>query len=231
MNRLFVTALSVSVLALACSKRTGSGSPPHDCSVDSASLARTARASLTSLGITSPNVDIPLEIRQRPIRLSGSKRLIVTASWGGPSNGAILLGDCSGAILGGELSGYALTMEPIVFGPERTLVKLRAITGTGSGWRQERVSLYEMQPQALAMVWSGVVAEHSYQAASVGAYEETGELTYLNVDSLVHVTTRFPVTMTEDGYWRRDVTHAEHKVETYYWNSERQKYEIRSPNR
>jgi hypothetical protein len=119
-------------------------------------------------------------------------------------------------------------MEPIVVGPERNLIKLRAITGTGTGWRQERISLYETHPQHVAMVWTGVVAETSYQASSVGAFEETGELTYLNADSLVYLTTRFPVAMTEDGHWSRDVAHAERKVRTYYWNSEHYKYEIRS---
>jgi hypothetical protein len=229
MNYLFAAALSTSLVAMQCSNQANGGSPPSQCAADSASLARTARASLGTLGLPSPNAEVALEVTQRPIRIAGSERLAVTVSWGGPSNGAILWADCSGRILDGEASGYALAVEPIPVEPGRMLIRLRALTGTGSGWRQESIHLYAPHADSLTLVWSGVIAERSHQAAAVGAYEEEGELTYITADSLVHSSTRFPVSMSGDGSWRRDVEHAERTIATYHWNSDVQRYDLLRP--
>lgn len=228
MNRLVVVALLGSFSVLPCSKTTESDSPSARCALDSAALTLSARSGLEKLGIPRPNTETSIEFGQRPVRLRDAERLIITASWGGPSNGAILWSDCSGAVLDGESSGYILAFEPIIR-PERVLIKLRTITGTGSGWKQESVHLYAAGSDDLVLVWTGVVAERSYQAASVGAYEQEGELTYLDADSLVYSWTRFSVAMTHEGNWRRDERRTERRTESYYWNPEIRRYERQRP--
>lgn len=226
MIRSLLVALSASAVALSCNTRGKSTSAPQ-CAVDSASLARTARASLARLGLPVPNIEVALEVTQRRIRVSGSERLVVTASWGGPSNGVTLLADCSGTILDGEASGYVRAVDLLVPDTERTLIKLRAITGTGSGWKQESIHLYAPGATDLALVWSGVVSERSYQAAAVGAYEQEGELTYIGRDSLVYSAIRFPVAMSQDGTWTRQTERGEPTVTTYDWNPDTHRYEQR----
>jgi hypothetical protein len=227
MNRLFLIALSACVVAPACSSRPNTGAPPPPCAVDSVSLAQTARAGLEARGLPAPNADAALEVTQRPVRTTDGERLFITASWGGPSNGAVLWADCSGTALDGEASGYILAVEPVAPDPGRTLIKVRAITGTGSGWKQESIHLYAPSSSGLTPVWSGVVAERSYQAAAVGAYEEEGDLTYVDADSLVYSSARFPVAMSSEGTWRRDTTRVERTTSTYDWNAAAKKYEVR----
>lgn len=228
MNRLFLIALVASAVGLACSNQMNSGSPPLPCALDSTFLARSARSGQERLGVRASNADLALEVTQRPIGTLDSERLFITTSWGGPSNGAVLWAGCSGAILDGELSGYVLAIESVVLNRGMTLIKVRAITGTGSGWKQESLHLYATSSSGIFRVWSGVVLERSYQAQAVGAYEEEGELTYIDADSLVYSSARFPVRMSSDGSWHREARQVERTVRTYGWNAAARMYELRT---
>lgn len=225
MSHTALVALGGVIFALACGTPDARSAPPP-CALDSAALAQTVRGGLARLGIPAPNAETPLELGQHPVRLDGADRVLVTASWGGPSNGAVLWSTCSGEILDGESSGYVLGVERRTRSGQ-TLFELRSITGTGSGWRQESLQLYSAGADELALVWSGVVSERSYQAASVGAYEEQGELQYLGSDSLVYASTRYPVTMADDGRWVRDGAPVQPTRRVYLWNAGTGKYEAR----
>jgi hypothetical protein len=228
MNRRILTALFGAVWVSGCSSTAKADFAQSACAPDSARFARTVRDDLGRFGVRVPSEGLPLEIKQHSVAPVISDRVLITASWGGPLDGAILWSDCSGTAVHGESSGYVLAVGHRVLGTERFLLQLRAITGTGSGWRRESTSLYLAHPEKLTLVWTGVVAERSYQSASVGAYELEGLLSYVDEDSLVHTSARYTVGLSADGLWTRANDSAERRSDVYLWNPRTQKYEQRN---
>lgn len=197
---------------------------PSRCELDSLMLANSARAGLQQAGVRAPATSGRMELRQHKLVLpSGEARVFVTASWGGPSNGVALLADCGGHVLDADHVGYVRQVSTLDSAPGRTLEEVIAITGTGTGWRQESIALFAPTASELHLTWSGVREERSYQTAEVGAYEETGDLAYVGPDSLVHRLVTYPLTPSERGDWVRGDRRVQ--ARTFYWNRQMRAYD------
>lgn len=189
-----------------------------ECAFDSAALGEIARNGLAGAEeVRAPGPASELELAQHRFMVGGRPRVVISASWGGPSNGVLMVTDCAGKVLDVEPTGYVreLRMLPAAAGKAR--LQVVAITGTGTGWRQESFGLFALTPAGLEFAWSDVKFEGSYQAPSVGAYEYVGTLAQLGRDTLVHRVVRYPLVFTEWGDWVRREDRAETREDTLVW--------------
>lgn len=96
----------------------------------------------------------------------------MAASWFGPMNGRLMALDCAGKALGAIESGYLRSMKP---GPSvpgvGATVLLEATTGTGTGFREDRVRLVALVDGAPKMLWEQVSLTRDSAQRGMGSEE------------------------------------------------------------
>jgi hypothetical protein len=102
----------------------------------------------------------------------GGRRLVVASlSWGGPSDGALVVMDCDGQFLHLAEVGYVFRLEEQdASGDGNNQLVVDHQTGQGTGWIQRQVTVYDVVRDTLSVLWSGITIEDSYQSAEVGSY-------------------------------------------------------------
>lgn len=81
----------------------------------------------------------------------------VAASWFGPMNGRLMALDCAGKQMGSVEAGYLRSMKPgpAVPGVAATVL-VEATTGTGTGFREDKVRLVALVDGAPKVLWEQV---------------------------------------------------------------------------
>ena len=121
-------------------------------------------------------------INRRAVRVPSpaGPRILATFSWVGPPRGLVILLSCRGEYLNADAPGYAdsvLLRDVNGDGVPEIIVQHGA--GTGTGWRQDASTIYRITRDTLAVVWSAVTFEGSYQGPQLGGqWERRGTISY-----------------------------------------------------
>lgn len=218
MRRIAVT-LALCALPLACGE--ASRAAAEACRIDPDLLLPRTIEALQRDGVPLRTDASMPEVAQRTLRVGDGKRMVISARWDGPSNGSLLLAECHGIVVDVAGTGFVEEMEPLAEDSGRTLLRARTVTGTGSGWRQTRETVFLVSRHALRPAWSGVVAEVSSGAPGED-YEIVGEVARPDATTLVHRTVRYPL---HDG--ARDSARARISVDTFRWDPASSTYSAR----
>lgn len=159
----------------------------------------------------------------KAVVLDSARGYVISAlSWGGPSDGAVLLLTCTGELINTTKSGYvfSLDLQQVVSdSAEEIIVEHQA--GQGTGWTQRRLTVYGLVADTLAVLWSGVTLENSYQAEVVGAYEIRATVSYSGAGKIDRVGTRVDVEYDKGSRrWRPIAKSVRQFRETYTWSEQ-----------
>jgi hypothetical protein len=154
------------------------------------------------------------------------RKVAVTLSWGGPSGGAIALVNCQATPIALLNTGYIETAHVLHLsgnGPSELMV--HRITGTGTGWIRKDASVIGFQGDSVAVLWTGVIHERSYQTADVGAYEINGSVRLIGSDTLLYQSTRTPLNYEKTTrHWVPAEGEGKKKRQRFVWSSKEKRF-------
>ena len=189
------------------------------CPVDSVT-ATERLVELAEVTAELGRTNFPDAVSEAVLMDSTAGQIASTLSWGGPSDGSLLLISCGGQVLDVARTGYVFTLESISVVPgARPQVLVEHQSGQGTGWIQRRATVYGLAGDTLAVLWSGVTQERSYQAEAVGAYEITASITFPEPGRIVRAGGRTELEYDESSReWKHKLGTTHQFQEIYMWN-------------
>lgn len=149
----------------------------------------------------------------------GAARVVAALSWGGPSDGTLVVLDCRAHVLHVAQVGYVFRLKAVAV-PGGEGLYVRHQTGLGTGWQQRSVTIYRLTADSLAPLWTGVVSEYSYELPTTGAYEiEASARVLAGGRTVLREGRTYPVAYDKaEKKWRRVVGKAQSFHEAYSWD-------------
>jgi hypothetical protein len=212
---------ATAVTAAACQQRSA-----RECPVDS--LTTTERlVELDEVTEELGRVNFPDAVSDAVLVDSTAGRMVSALSWGGPSDGALLLVSCGGQVLDVAKTGYVSALQSMAVVPGASpQVLVEHQSGQGTGWIQHRATVYGVAGDTLRVLWSGVTREQSYQAEAVGAYEITASITHSEPGQIIRAGSCTELEYDESiREWKPKPDTLQQFRETYIWNPQTRTFE------